>query len=306
MMNKTLSRPGLDIRRMVRIVWIFGILGFTGSVLSCAAIAHQLGEGAQGMGDTNWAKALTQSSNAIEKAAEDITPDQEYYIGRTVGATLLSNYSIYAENPDLTYYLNEITAAIVINSPQPDIFNGYHTVILDSDEINAFATSGGHIFITRGLLDCASSEDTLAAVIAHEVAHIQLRHSIKAIKSSRITNAFVATGSSVASLALSDLVDIFDEAVGEIVTTLNNGYSQDQEFEADDLALYLLVSAGYDPSSLVTMLQSLQKNQPGHSGGFYTTHPTPENRIAKVEKPLRQYKVRDTRSYRESRFVALR
>jgi predicted Zn-dependent protease len=227
-----------------RILPFFVILGLSGMLFSCANIARAIGESADDMGDSRLAKNLAQSAYAIEKAANDITSEQEYYIGRAVGATLLTNYPIYTKNPDLTLYLNQITSAIVINSPLPNIYNGYHTAILDSPEINAFATSGGHIFLTQGLLACATSEDTLAAVIAHEIAHIQLQHSIKAIKSSRVINAIATTSSSVADIALSELTEVLNEAAAEITTTLINGYSQDLEYAADKKALELLADAG--------------------------------------------------------------
>jgi predicted Zn-dependent protease len=290
---------------MNHIISISILAGCVALVLSCAGIAQAIGDSADEMGDSRGAKVLGQTARSIGRAVEEITPEQEYFIGRAVGANLLTNYPVYTENPDLTIYLNQITAAIVINSPKPEIFNGYHTAILDSTEINAFATSGGHIFITRGLLNCATSEDTLASVIAHEIAHIQLQHSIKAIKSNRVVTAIAETSSSVAGLAISELAEVLDEAAEDIVGALHSGYSQNQEFAADALALDLLASAGYEPSSLVIMLRTLKQNQSKYPGGFNQTHPAPDDRIAQLERPLRQYKdaVRDTRAYREERFT---
>jgi predicted Zn-dependent protease len=285
------------------------VAGFAALAFSCLGMAQAIGDSADEMGDSRGARALSQSARSIERALEEITPEQEYFIGRAVGARLLTNYSLYQEDPNLVLYLNEITAAMVINSQKPEIFNGYHTAVLDSAEINAFSTSGGHILITRGLLDCAASEDTLAAVIAHEIAHIQLQHGIKAIKSNRVVNAFAQTGSSLAGLALSELTEILDEAANDIVSAMQEGYSQNQEFAADILALDLLADAGYEPSSLVAMLTVLKQNPaPGRvDGGFARTHPLPDDRIAQLERPLRLYKnaVRDTRAYREARFSAL-
>ncbi|MDR1107626.1 MAG: M48 family metalloprotease [Spirochaetaceae bacterium] len=283
------------------------------SLVSCETMAKATDIGAQvagalGVIDEDTAGAISQSSSAIARAAEEITPEQEYYIGRAVGANLLNNYRAYTQNPALTAYLNKICSAIVINSPKPEIFNGYHVLVLDSSEINAFATSGGHIFITRGLIACANSEDALAAVIAHEIAHIQLQHSIKAIKTSRITQAILITGTSTAKTAgknlnIKELTDIFDESVGNIVTTLvNNGYSQTQEFEADRLALALLASAGYNPGSLMEMLVSLEQNQPRHPGGFNKTHPAPAQRISNVRQAVDTYRAPDTRSFRLFRY----
>ena len=282
------------------------IAGFAALAWSCLGMAQAIGDSADEMGDSRGAQALSQSARSIERALEDITPEQEYYIGRAVGANILANYQLYEEDPDLTLYLNEITVAVAINSRKPEIFNGYHTAILDSEEINAFATPGGHIFITRGLLQCATSEDALAAVIAHEIAHIQLQHSIRAIKSSRVVNAFATTGSSLAGLALSDLAGILDEAANDIVSAMQEGYSQNQEFAADTLALELLADTGYDPASLIAMLRVLEQNQSRRSDGFARTHPSPEDRIAQLERPLRQYAVRDTRPYRDDRFSAIK
>ncbi|GHT79844.1 hypothetical protein FACS1894130_09810 [Spirochaetia bacterium] len=289
-------------------------------VSSCSTFATAAGVSAQAAGeagliDPYTAAAIVQSGENWLKATEDITPEQAYYIGRAVGANILINYRIDASNPSLVQYLNKIATALAINSAQPDrtlvrLYNGYHVAILDSTEINAFSTSGGHIFVTRGLLQCAASEDALAAVLAHEIAHIQLQHSIRAIKTSRITQALMYTGSSVVGAAttgtsLEELTNIFDESVTDIVSEMiNNGYSRSQEFDADALALFILASAGYDPVSLLDMLRELDKNQ--SPGGFNKTHPAPKARITNANRKIGAYKVADTRSYRRARFSALR
>jgi predicted Zn-dependent protease len=285
---------------------------FTCLILSCETVAKVVGVGAQvagaaGVITQDIADAISNSSRAIGTAAETITPEQEYFIGRAVAANILATYRIYNGNPALTSYLNNICAAITLNSPRPDVYNGYHVAILDTNEVNAFATSGGHIFVTRGLISAAKSEDALAGVIAHEVAHIQLQHSIKAIRTSRITQALIITGTSAAGAAtgmdIQQLTDVFNESVGEIVqTVVNNGYSQTQEFDADNTALSLLASAGYNPSSLIDMLNELRIVQGNSSGGFNKTHPTPAQRITNAEKSVGRYSVTDTRSYRQPRF----
>jgi len=285
------------------------------AAVSCQHIMAAVDYGAQAAGavgviDKNIADAISTSSRAIGSAAEEITPEQEYYIGRAVAANILSNYRIWNGSPAMTAYLNRICAAITINSPRPDVFNGYHVAILDSNDINAFATSGGHIFVTRGLINAAKSEDALAGVIAHEIAHIQLQHSIRAIRTSRITQALMVTGVSAAGAAtgmsVNELTDVFNESVGEIVSTLvNNGYSQNQEYDADNTAMSLLASAGYSPSGLIDMLRELSAVQTG-SSGFGKTHPTPAQRITNAEKTVRNYRVTDTRSYRQARFTLAR
>jgi len=293
-------------------IFIFSIIIFivTAALFSCSSLAAVASAGAQiagatGMVDKNTANAISTSAKAIGSAAEEINPEQEYFIGRAVAANILATYRLYTGNPKLTSYLNNICAAITINSPRPDVFNGYHVAILDSSEINAFATSGGHIFVTRGLISAAKSEDALAGVIAHEVAHIQLKHSIKAIKNSRITQAILVTGTSAAGAAagmdVKQLTDVMNESVGEIVQTLvNNGYSQTQEFEADNTAMSLMASAGYNPPGLIEMLKSLNSVQKAGSG-FGKTHPSPAQRITNAEKSVGKYRTTNA-SARNARF----
>jgi predicted Zn-dependent protease len=283
------------------------VLAFSCSTMSKIADVSAQVAGASGIIDQNTANAISASSKAIGTAAEEINPEQDYYIGRAVAANILGNYRLWNGNAALVAYLNNICAAITINSPRPDIFNGYRVAILDSQEINAFATSGGHILVTRGLIGAARTEDALAGVIAHEVAHIQLKHSIKAIRSSRITQALMVTGTAAvgaaAGLNVNELTDIFNESVGQIVMTMvNSGYSRDQEYEADNTAMSLMASAGYRPSGLIDMLNSLTAVQTS-GAGFGKTHPTPAQRITNAQKTVTRYTVADNSSTRQARFT---
>ncbi|GHV69987.1 hypothetical protein AGMMS49928_15450 [Spirochaetia bacterium] len=213
---------------------------------------------------------------------DEITMEEAYYMGRTVGARVLSAYKIYT-NAALTAYLNNICQTIVINSPRPLLFNGYHVLILDTPEINALATPGGHIFISRGLVEAATSEDMLAAVIAHEISHIQLEHGLESVKLFRLTeNAADARRSGIALQGKQDDPKIlFMQTIAESVDTLTHtGYSREQEFEADAKAADLLVLAGYQPSGLLDLLKILPRSG---SGGWYSTHPAPSARISAVE-----------------------
>ncbi|MDR1863091.1 MAG: M48 family metalloprotease [Treponema sp.] len=252
--------------------------------------------------------ALSQMDRAFESLRDEMTAEDDYYAGRAVAAGILKNYRVFTGNPALTAYLNKICLAIVINSRQPVLYNGFRAAILDSSEINAFATPGGHIFLTRALVQCADSEDALAAVIAHEVAHIQLRHAAAIIENQRLVQDLDAAAGRAASIAAGELSAaeralLFREPVGETVNTLlKNGFSQSQEFDADAAAMGLLAGAGYDPSSLIEILKILDKNQKEHPGGFNLTHPSPGLRIANAERLIGSYYVRDTRSYRRSRF----
>jgi len=299
----------------IKIIFTLIIVVISGLFISCQFFSKLVVVGAQTAGasgsvNQNTVNAISTSARAIGSAAEEITPEQEYYIGRAVAANILGTYKLWNGNPALTAYLNNICGAITINSPRPEIYSGYHVAILDSNEINAFATSGGHIFITRGLINSTKSEDALAGVIAHEVAHIQLMHGIKAIKNSRITQALLVTGTAtvgaVTGMNVNQLTEVFNETVGEIVQTMvNSGYSQTQEYDADKKAMELMALAGYNPNGLITMLESLASVQTSGSG-FGKTHPTPQRRISNAERTAanQSKNVTDTSSSRRARFTA--
>ncbi|MDR2792262.1 MAG: M48 family metalloprotease [Treponema sp.] len=281
-------------------------------VCSCETAGGITGAGNTGIVSEQAADALERMNSAVTDAAKDITPSEEYYIGRAVGANILARYKLYTEEPELTAYVNEILNVLVINSPRPTIYNGYHAAILDTDEINGFATSGGHIFITRGLLNAADSEDALAAVLAHELAHILLQHSIKSIKDSRFTTALQqVAGIAAEAVGLDELTKIFDESIREAVNSvLDKGYSREQEYEADATAISLLAAAGYTPSSILEMLEKLKAQGAGKpsfpsiGSVLNSTHPSPNDRLAEVRKKLVPYqRFADNSAIRKSRFT---
>ena len=270
--------------------------------------------------------AVLGAAASASHAMEDITPENEYYIGRAVAATILTNYKLY-ENKTEENYLNKICAVLAENTDGPAPFNGYHVKLLDTDEKNAFATSGGHIFVTRGLVSCAESEDALAAILAHEMSHVQLKHSLKSIKASRWTQAgFDLTNAAITSVQyelkndqllgkdklldsskVMELAKSMSGMVEDVVANMvNNGYSKGQEFDADALAVKILASAGYTPSSMLSMLESLKVGQGSSKKGMYKTHPSPADRIKSVNSELKKIKTsEDTSSFREERFKSL-
>lgn len=251
--------------------------------------------------------AIADSIKSIDEASEEITPENEYYIGRSVAAAITSKYAVYKDAPQMTAYLNAICGAITMNSDMPFLYRNYCVVIMDTDEINAMATPGGHIFISRGLINACNSEDELAAVIAHEIAHIQLKHSISAIKTSRISGAVAQSlkatamiGAVVANdrleqktgISLSDnemqvvleATASFSDITNEIAEKLiNSGFSKSQEYDADEKALTLMADAGYDPRAMLDMLSAIPT---GGNHGWDATHPSPKDRIKKVNNAL--------------------
>jgi len=231
---------------------------------------------------------VTSSVQAVSKAARPLSEDEEYYVGRAVAARLTATYPLY-RNARLTEYLNMIGQSLALHTEKPTTFGGYHFALLDSPEINAFACPGGTILITRGMLASVKSEDELAAVLAHEIAHIIHRDGIGAIQSSRWSEAALLIGSNAAkefgSRDTAKLVSLFEGSIDDVVKTLVvSGYGRTQEKDADTAALGYLAAAGYNPQGLVGYLNRLEQAGHGSKGGILATHPGTEERMENVRQ----------------------
>ena len=253
-------------------------------------------------------EAMANMDRALTDIDSELTLEDQYYLGRAVAANILAVYRLYTENPALTRYLNLICQAILINSPEIELFNGCYVGILDSPEFNAFASPGGHIYITKGLVEATVSEDMLAAVIAHELAHIKLKHGMKMIEDMRFfydMNAIANRGFDFSrdSQGAQRLMEFRGSVTTMLNALLRSGYSQAQEFEADREAAALMAAAGYDPEALLAVFKVLYDAQ--NSSGIYlnTTHPSALERTIQLDRWLVQYRVQDTRRYRAVRFM---
>lgn len=252
------------------------------------------------------AQSINRTASAAGKAFEQITPEQEYYIGRSVAASLLGQYKA-AELKAANAYLNLLGQTLATQSDKPETFGGYHFAIMDSDEINAFAAPGGLILVSRGLLRCCQSEDAVAAVLAHEIGHVQAEHGLRAIKKSRLTSAFTilaAEGAkNLGSEQLAQLTTAFEGTITDITGTLiNSGYSRTLESEADAAAITIMQRTGYNPTALKQMLEQMHARMPADDKGFGKTHPDPQDRIKDIALLLEGVGAVEKQAARQKRF----
>src|SRR4030042_1477289 len=175
-------------------------LAFVALVLlgSCAAVES----GADILAGTGQISAsdrqsILKTSQAVSATFSQITEEQEYYIGRSVAALILAQYPAY-DNAALNNYINTLGQAIVFNSNRPEIYAGYHFLVLDTEEVNALSAPGGFIFISKGLIRRCKNEEMLASILAHEVGHVCAKHGLQAIKKSRLVDAFKVIGTGAA------------------------------------------------------------------------------------------------------------
>ena len=268
---------------MKTIARLLVILVLLGGLAACASMGGGL--------DLGNVVALGQGVQKVQEAEQtEFTPEQEYYIGRAVAANLLSTRKVWNDQKATTY-LNTLERALSLYSDRPETFGGYHLLILDTDEINAFAAPGGLILVSRGLLRCATTEDMAAAILAHETSHVVLKHGLNAIAASRKTAAYknlgLAAVAAFGSPEARQLTDIFKDSISDITNTLvNSGYSRDLEFQADAMALGIMRRAGYNPQAFDDMLKLMSTKIKAGGPGFAKTHPDPKDRAAAVEKAL--------------------
>jgi len=239
-------------------------------------------------------KAPKRSAKRIAAAADqssELTDQEEYFIGRAVSAKIISTYPLL-EDEKKTEYLNLVGNIISNNSNRPELIGGYHFAILNSPVINAFASPSGVVFVTTGLLDSLDNEDELAAVLAHEVAHINNKDGVSAIEVNRgeglLTAIMLEPFRFAASLLpghLAGFANVFMSSVDSVTDTVaNKGYNIQQEFNADNSALVYLERSGYDPKSMLEYLKKLQESSINVDSENMSTHPGIGERIAMLEQ----------------------
>lgn len=209
---------------------------------------------------------------------EDIQKELEF--GRNMAAQLLADYTLI-DNEDLIRYVNLVGNVVLQNASRQEI--KYYFGILNSEEINAYATPGGYIFITTAALAQMQSEAELASVLAHEVAHVVERHIVKVLKiraadesSTRLLGELVSSSSASANA-------LFDQAMGKAFDILfSQGLKVEDEFSADKLGLLLTAMAGYDANSYFDYLQRIEPLIDDGNQQLAKTHPPIPVRIKEL------------------------
>ena len=281
-------------------------------LLALAAGAEMLGALEDATDPDSAEGKLVRGANKLRKSAQDLDPSEEHYIGRTVAAQIVSmpQYKL-SQDQALTAYVTRVGLGVAMtNDRVRHTFAGYHFAVLDTDEVNALACPGGTIFVSKGLLAKATSEDEVAAILAHEIAHVTLRHGLEQIKKANLASAFQYLGSGALQAAgsnsadLQELAKVFDDSVKDVVGALiTSGYSREAEAQADQLGRALLGGTGYDPQALTRVLAKM--GEVGGEGGMFATHPSPADRQQTLITPLPYAADPAGQAARAARFAAV-
>ena len=212
---------------------------------------------------------------ALVKGGKAFTMDQrqERAIGESVSLAATNQYGV-TKNEKLAEYVvlvGQTIASRTQRADQPWVFG-----VLDTDKVNAFSGPGGYVWITRGAIEQMQDESELAGVLAHEIGHVVKHHGLDMVKTAAEREALVdAAGSFSNAAKFSQLSDVATTGIME------TGFSQPQEFEADDVGVKYVIAAGYDPNGFLHFLQRISAQQKS-GGGAFSTHPGMDDRIKKV------------------------
>jgi len=207
--------------------------------------------------------------------------DKEVQIGKSLVREVEAQYKP-VDDPLVEARVEEIGKKLALVCDRKEI--DYYFKALQDDEVNAFSLPGGFVYVNKGLIDKVSNDDELAAVLAHEIAHIVARHSIKKLQAMMgysllrmLSIAVPSGGGEVAGAA--------DAAFTEILL----GYNRQDELLADQLATRYLKLAGFNPHAMVTFLEKLQevnRRTPLKPKTYFKTHPYVPDRIRVVKQEL--------------------
>ncbi|PWG06172.1 M48 family metalloprotease [Polaribacter aquimarinus] len=215
--------------------------------------------------------------------AISLSTQQEIAIGLKQAPMMAQQHGGLYPNQQLQDFVDRVGKKLVDNTVAKKSGYRYEFHLLkDERTINAFALPGGQIFITYALFSKLKNEDQLAGVLGHEIGHVLGKHS-----NERITDAnfwkLLTMGASVGA----DLGELAN-GIGQ-QTLLKNG--RGDELESDELGVKLMINAGYNPESLIGVMQILKAAAgPNRIPEFQSTHPDPENRIAKIKLAIRKYR----------------
>jgi predicted Zn-dependent protease len=224
----------------------------------------------------------TPMASALVAEPFQVDP-REVAIAEREHPRILASYGGTYEDPEAEIAIARAVSRLVEASEQPS--RSYRVTILNSPAINAFALPGGYVYVTRGLLALASDTSEVAAVIAHEMAHVTARHAFA--RAERVEAAEVAG-------RVLDVVSDAGVAEAALASTQSSlaRFSQIQELEADTIGINTLARAGYDPYAAARFLRAMARfaayktanPSPGEEADFLSSHPsTPERLVRALE-----------------------
>lgn len=231
-----------------------------------------------------------------------LSQNEEIRMGRENHPKIIKEFGGEYGTPDLKRYVDGIGQLLAKTAERRDL--NFTFTVLDSDIINAFATPGGYVYITRGLMALADNEAQLAGVLAHEIGHITALHHARRHGQSILANIGLAAVGILGGQSAAQL--------GQIgAVSLLQGFSRENEYEADELGIRYLSRVGFEPTAMAGFLSKLRADtqlsakRRGESPdavdqfNYLATHPAPLARVQRATALARDKNVKNPMTARD-------
>jgi len=212
------------------------------------------------------------------------SPQQDVEIGREV-AKDAERQLVLINDSRANAYISALGQKLVSKAPNENKFPFYFKIV-DDQSINAFALPGGPIYIHRGVIEAADNEAQLAGVVGHEIGHVILRHGTNQATKAGYAQGILGIVGAVLGGTAGDITQI---AGGFAANSILLKYSREAETQSDLLGTQILYDLGYEPKAVAQFFEKLAKEHKGSKvEAFFSSHPIPENRAAKVNEEIRK------------------
>ncbi len=237
-----------------------------------------------------YSSTTTNNVTGEKQHVSGITPEQEIALGLQAAPSMTQEFGGLSSDSQGQSMVERVGGAVASQSDAAKTPYRYEFHLLRDDQtINAFALPGGQIFITEALLKRLKTEGQLAGVLGHEVSHVVARHSAEHIAKQKLTQGL--TGA--AAIAAYDPNDPNSRNSAQVAAMIgglvNMKFGRNDELESDRYGVRFMAQAGYDPRAMMDVMKILAASTGGkRSPEFFSTHPNPENRLAKIQQAIKQ------------------
>lgn len=230
------------------------------------------------------APQLAMARYQPKERANAFSPEDEIKVGQQAAAEAMQQMPILPENDPLTKYIRKVGERLVAKAPGEKWPYNFHVV--NQKEINAFALPGGPMFVNVGTIQAADNEAQLAGVMAHEIAHVAMRHATANATSKMKWQAPLSILGAVLGSKGGALAQAAQAGISFGVGSVFLKYSRDAETEADLVGTDILYDAGYDPQQMAVFFQKLEAEGGSRGPEFLSDHPNPGNRMQRVQQEV--------------------
>ncbi len=228
-----------------------------------------------------WLLSLTATA-AFAQNPFTLSEADEIALGRASAAEVEKEVRVL-DAPGITKYISALGRKLVEKSGRPGL--EYSFKVVDSPEVNAFALPGGFIYVNRGLIETADSEDELAGVLGHEIAHVVARHGAEQAMRAGLVQAGIGALGGLLGQRGGTGASMTKMAAQMVATGVFLKFSRDAERQADQLGARMLLDANIRPQGMVSFfekLSAMQRTQPNAVLKFFSSHPSPDERARNV------------------------